>query len=271
MTDYSQADVQANGITIHYYRTGDKNKRPVLLLHGITDNGLCWPRAAQELGKDYDVIMPDARGHGRSTTTADFSLADMDDDVAALIRALKLDKPYVWGHSMGALTAAAFAAHHPHLVRAVVLEDPPLTDNPPAVQDEEQPATHGWEWLYESRALSRQERIARCRTSSPGWAEEELAPWADSKVELNIEAFEQAVQGVDRVHWRETYARIECPVLLVTADPELGAIITPELAREVVRLTGNVELERINGAGHNIHRERFDQTLEVVREFLSRT
>src|SRR5438094_9163294 len=129
MTAWSEGNVQANGITIHYHRTGGGNKPSILLLHGVTDSGLCWSRVAHDLEGSYDVVMTDARGHGRSGGIATgFSTTILADDAAAAIRALGLEKPYLFGHSMGARTAATVAANYPDLVRAIVLEDPPLTD-----------------------------------------------------------------------------------------------------------------------------------------------
>jgi pimeloyl-ACP methyl ester carboxylesterase len=280
MTAWSEGNVQANGINIHYYCTGDNNKPSILLLHGITDSGQCWPRVAHDLEGSYDVVMTDARGHGHSGTSgADFSIALLADDAAAVIRALGLEKPYVWGHSMGAITAAMVAANYPDLIRAVVLEDPPLMDKPPSqadvkkgfVTNEEQQAQYGWQWLFDLRALPREERIARGFTMNPNWAEEEIIPWADSKAELNIDILESALAAVNNVRWREVLSRIECPILLITGDPELGAIVTPEAAQEAARLWKNGEVAHIRGAGHNIHRDRYDETMAVVRAFLNRT
>ena len=39
---WTSGDVKANGITLHYYRTGNGTLPPVVLSHGYTDNGLCW-------------------------------------------------------------------------------------------------------------------------------------------------------------------------------------------------------------------------------------
>ena len=73
MTQWSEGDVSANSITLHYHRTRSNNQPPVLLLHGITDDGLCWTRVARDL--QGDIVMTDARGHGRSSDPgADFSL-----------------------------------------------------------------------------------------------------------------------------------------------------------------------------------------------------
>ena len=66
---WSEGDVFANGIRHHYYRTGG-NKPALLLLHGFNEYGLTWLRVAKELEQDYDIIMVDARGHGRSNGIA---------------------------------------------------------------------------------------------------------------------------------------------------------------------------------------------------------
>lgn len=56
MKTWVEDDVVANGVRIHYYRTGE-NKPPLVLSHGRTEKGLNWTRVAQSLEKDYDVII----------------------------------------------------------------------------------------------------------------------------------------------------------------------------------------------------------------------
>ncbi|GHO96400.1 alpha/beta hydrolase [Reticulibacter mediterranei] len=279
MTAWTEGDVQVNDITSHYSRTGDKSKSSILLLHGITDSGRCWSRMAADLADSYDVIMTDARGHGRSgISTEEVSISVLADDAAAVVRALELQKPFLIGHSMGAVTAAAVAANYPDLVRAIVLEDPPLFDKPPSQTDinrglmgttEEQSTPLGWQWLFDLRTLPREERIARGRVLNPTWAKEEIGPWADSKGEMNIAILEPALAAVDTFRWREIMARIQCPILLITGDPKLGAIVTPETARQAASLWKQGEAIHIAGAGHNIHRDRYDETMRAVTAFLN--
>ena len=237
---------------------------------------------AHELEGSYDIVTTDARGHGHSGGSATgFSIALLADDAAAVIRALGLEKPYVWGHSMGAITAATLAAAYPDLVRAVVLEDPPLMDKPlfqtPPDKElfqtgGEEQEQYGWQWLFELRALPREERIARGFALNPNWAKEEIIPWADSKAELNIDTLEPALAAVaNAAPWREIISRIECPIQLITGDPELHAIVTPEIAQEAAQLWKHGEVLHISGAGHNIHRDRYDETMTAVRAFLNRT
>ena len=110
MTDEWQAgDVAANGIHLHYTRTGGA-KPPVVLAHGVTDDGLCWSRVAEALAPRYDVIMVDARGHGRSQAPEqDYRLAAQAADMAAVIAALGLVRPAILGHSLGAAMALVLA------------------------------------------------------------------------------------------------------------------------------------------------------------------
>src|SRR5687768_5957568 len=118
--------VVANGIRLHYWRTGG-SKPPLVLAHGSSDDALCWTNLAKELTDRYDVIMFDARGHGLSDPPTAADPADVQaEDLAGLIKALKLEKPILMGHSMGSASVAWFAAKYPDVPRAVILEDPAL-------------------------------------------------------------------------------------------------------------------------------------------------
>jgi N-formylmaleamate deformylase len=280
MVAWTEGNVQANDITIHYSRTGDKSKRCVLLLHGITDSGRCWSRMAADLASSYDVIMTDARGHGHSgTSTGQVSISLLASNAVAVIGALELQKPFLVGHSMGAITAATVAANAPDVVGAIVLEDPPLLDMPPSQTDinkglvgtnEEQSTPSGWQWLFELRALPREERIARGHALSPTWVEEEIIPWADSKAELNIAFLEPALAAVNAFRWREIMARIQCPILLMTGEPHLGAVVTPETAQQAASLWKQGKVVHIAGAGHNIRRDRYAEMIGAVKAFLNK-
>ena len=63
MTSWMTGVCEANGINIHYLRTGGV-KPPLVLLHGLMGSGACWSPLARSLEADYDVVMPDARGTG---------------------------------------------------------------------------------------------------------------------------------------------------------------------------------------------------------------
>ena len=270
MADWFSGDVVANGIRIHYYRTGG-DKPPLVLSHGATDSGLCWTPVAKLLESDYDVIMPDARGHGLSEApVAGYNSEERAADLAEFIQVLRLEKPAIGGHSMGAQTSFYLAASYPGLVRCAILEDPVFRTEtaPPSEAEREARAAQMRKADEERKAMGREALIAQCRVQHPAWAEDELGPWADSKLQVSVN-FVGALRTPERLTWREALPRVTCPILLITADPEKGAIVTPEAAQKAVALQPLVKVVRLPGAGHNIRREQFAGYMQAVRSFLA--
>jgi pimeloyl-ACP methyl ester carboxylesterase len=118
--------VYANGIRIHYYHAGSNPRKPVMVMvHGVTDNGLCWTTLTWKLQDQYDIYMPDTRGHGLSDPFTPIDDADtLVKDVAEFVRAMKFEKPILMGHSMGAATVMRLGAEDPDLAKAIIMLDP---------------------------------------------------------------------------------------------------------------------------------------------------
>jgi pimeloyl-ACP methyl ester carboxylesterase len=117
------ADV--NGIKLYYEIHG--TGRPLILLHGgLGAIEMFGPNLAA-LASGRQVIGVDLQGHGR---TADIdrplSPALMADDIAALIKHLKLDRPDVMGFSLGGGVAVQTAIRHPEVVGKLVVVSTPI-------------------------------------------------------------------------------------------------------------------------------------------------
>ena len=267
MSNWVEGNLNTNGINVHYHRTGAPGKPALLLLHGVTDSGRVWVRVAHELEDEYDIVMTDARGHGQSDDlSGGFSLSMLADDAAGVIAGLGLQKPYVWGHSMGAITAVMLAANYPELVRAAVLEDPPLM-TPEAAAALAEAAEDQAQSYPDFRAMSVEQRLATAKTMNPNWHPDELPPWAESKAQFDP-AINQYIWSIMDNHWDEVMERIECPTLLVTGNPAAGAIVTPEVAQDATRLLKKGQVVQITGSGHSVHRDAYEPTMQAVREFL---
>ena len=111
----------------------------VIAVHGITANGLCWPRLSTELGRRHPgvrVLAPDLRGRACSPAAADHEgLAVHVGDLVDLARR-QTRPPVFLGHSMGAFVCALLAAGHPDVAAAgVVLVDGGLSFPIPAGVD----------------------------------------------------------------------------------------------------------------------------------------
>lgn len=122
---WSDGYVYANGARLHYYHAVPAPGKPVIvMIHGVTDNGLCWTTLTWKLQDDYDVYMLDTRSHGLSDpiTTADDG-DTLIKDVVEFVKVKGLEKPILMGHSMGGATVIRVGAEYPDLARAIVVLD----------------------------------------------------------------------------------------------------------------------------------------------------
>jgi N-formylmaleamate deformylase len=270
MLNYTQGDVNINGIKIHYYRTGG-NKPPFILLHGATDNGLCWTPVAEILAGDYDVIMPDAQGHGLSDRLdKSFSSKNHALQVVELMKQLGLVKPIIMGHSMGAGTTVDIASGHSELLKAVILEDPAWQIEGQITDEQREEMRKQREEMFQAsigyRKHTREEIIAECKVTNPRWSEAEILPWADSKLQFDPTLL-AAIQP--NMHsYVELVPKIQCPTLLIISD---GGIVSAETARHASKLwKAKTPLRwiQIKNAGHNIRREQFKIFCETLLSFL---
>lgn len=259
----------AHGLKLHTYRLPNIGKPPLILLHGMTDNGHCWPLVAEALLADYDLILPDARGHGLSDGPTNGYTPDLiASDLAALIQILELNPPIIIGHSMGAMAAASLAAMSPDLVKAIILEDPGWRAQTPPLKEKEQ-AKHIKKFqatILKHKSQSIDTIMRYSRRKNPTWAMAEWHPWAESKQQVNLNL--ASVMRETPLVWQEVAVKIKCPTLLITADPALGALVPPEVAAEFATLCPHAQTVQIAEAGHCIHREQFEPFMAAVRSFL---
>jgi pimeloyl-ACP methyl ester carboxylesterase len=112
--------LEINGFEMHYEDRGAG--RPLLLLHGGLGIGDDWRHVFPSDPGDYRVIVPDLRGHGRSTNPADtFTLRQCAHDVIALLDRLEIPQARAIGLSLGAKTLLHVATAQPARIEAMVL------------------------------------------------------------------------------------------------------------------------------------------------------
>ena len=96
--------VSVNGINLAYARRG--NGTPLALIHGFPLDSTSWNEIAPLLEDKFDLVLPDLRGFGQSTTVeTPYSISGMADDIAGLLDHLGIEKAALAGHSMGGYVA----------------------------------------------------------------------------------------------------------------------------------------------------------------------
>ena len=265
---WTESDLTVDGARMHYVRTGKGDKPPLVLQHGFSDDAWCWAPTARDLEADWDVVMPDARAHGKSARVTPGEEIDQAADLAGLMRALDLGPAVVGGHSMGAFIASELGARFPEMVRAIILEDAPWWIPQPGAEPRGRMGRQSpnAKWIFAMEGMTVDEVVAQERPKHPTWPDEALRAWCGAKLELDPAFFDLGGQG--RMDWREVAKALSCPVLLITADPAEGGIVTPEVAEMAVELNDNIRVVNIPGVGHHIRFAAYEPYMAAVREFL---
>lgn len=136
--------ININGVE-HYYEwiktssSREKSKPVMVFLHGWGGSGKYWETTAEELSEEFDCLIYDLRGFGRTSLpksksqgeksisqtsknlTSDYELVSYAEDLKVLLDVLNLDKVYVNAHSTGASIAVLFLNMYPERLEKAIL------------------------------------------------------------------------------------------------------------------------------------------------------
>ena len=271
---WTSDDIVINGRRLHYTRTGRGDKRPLVLVHGFSDNGLCWSPVAGELESDYDIIMPDMRGHGLSARVRPGEDVDMAADLAEIIHRLGLHQPVVAGHSMGAGVAYRLCVRFPGLAGALILEDPlwrvprPEPNAPPDRSAENSVVA----WAKDLPRHTLEELLEGYRRDHPDWPEELIRHMCESKKQLDQAIIDLLAEKMHagQADWMRTIRSLTLPLLIITGNEERGSLFAPAAAARIRELNPSVVIVNLPDVGHLIRFDNFPAYMHAFHTFLNR-
>lgn len=237
---------------------------PTVWLHGFTLDHRMWRPQVEYFVSQYRLILPDARGHGRSDVTpSGYSRADRVEDLLRLADILKIERFHLIGLSMGGSTAVGFALKHPDRVRSLTL------------------ISTGVAGYGAGKKLDRLDEIGR--KAGPTAARDKWMEWAlawyqePSRAAIGvfmremIEHYSGAVWAdpkrgrYPREYDLDRVAALTLPSLIVAG--ELDRVFIP-LARQLHRLIPGNQLIVYPETGHMVNLERPDQLNADLKVFL---
>lgn len=305
---WSDGYVYANGARLHYYHAVPAPEKPVIVMvHGVTDIGLNWTTLTWKLQDNYDIYMLDTRSHGLSDPIKAGDDGDtLIKDVVEFIKVKEFKKPILVGHSMGGATVIRVGAEYPDLASAIVVldagiggpgrsrgrgrrgpsdrgETPPRGDQghdaqrdrptpgPPSestARDNLSVNMFGTpETLVAQNNYRFDDLVATSQRRHPKWNMVDHQYWALSKKQYRG-AYSEEMFGVMSSSMRtgDSLAKIPVPVLILkaAAPPEVR-----EANQQTVSETPNVKLVHIDDAGHNLHHDQLDRTVEALSAFFA--
>lgn len=253
---------RANGINIHYLRTGG-NKPSIIALHGLTGNGACWSPMARALEQHYDIIMPDARGHGLSSAPLHgYTYQDHTNDVIELIRTLGIKSPYLLGHSMGGMTATMVANRLGSAISGIILADPTF------ISPEWQHEIYKSDVVEKHRQMlksSKEQLFAEAKAKHRYRASVIIEHMIDASLQTSANAFDVLIPP--NPEFDELIRNIYIPTLLVLGSE---GIVSAETARELHALNPDLEYKLLPDVGHGLPYDEPVRLAAIVDAFLKR-
>ncbi len=238
--------VPANGVRLHVeHHAGAAGAPALVFAHAFGGSSRTWHGVATAVGGAAPCAIPGLRGWGASEATeTGYAVADMADDLAALVAALGLERWALVGHSMGGKAALALAARRPAGLEALVLVAPsPPTPEP--MDDAERDRLRA-AWGDAAAAETTLGKVTACRP--PLLAREQFV--ADA-VRASRAAWMAWLDSGSREDVSEMAGEIAVPALVV-AGAEDGALGPDVQARETVARIPGARLETVAHAGHFI-------------------
>jgi len=107
---------------LHIYKSGAKNGKTILFLHGAGSNHTMWLNHIQALESRFNCFVPDLPGHGKSNHVAWTSIGYIGDELAKLIKS-KFDKKInLVGFSLGGSLSFYLLENYPELFERVLID-----------------------------------------------------------------------------------------------------------------------------------------------------
>lgn len=261
--------------------------RPLLLLHGFPENRYGWRAVAEALGAGWGALLPDQRGYGgspRPVSAGAYALDRLVADAIGVLDASGIDRAVVAGHDWGGVVGAALAARHPKRVERLLLANAPhpLALREALIEDPDQRAASGY-FAALAGAGAEPALLAagapalwdRFFGSSPHWAPQRSAMIADWLRPGTLAAMcrwygdnrwiSMAAETELDHGWSEAALFVRVPTLILWGMED--RVLLPHLADRSARFFEQVQIVRVEGAGHGIIHERPSAVAALLRDF----
>lgn len=254
-----------------YQILGDNTENRCVFLHGLMGSLSNWRKITSALKSQYQVLIFDQRGHGRSFQPKQgYTPYDYAGDLRNILAELEWDRIHLVGHSMGGRNAMAFADQYSGLLKSLVIEDIGVVRSPKADQRIRN-------FLSEIPTPFANKELAKSYFEGPFLQVEKANPVLAQYFYSNLVANDQG-----QMDWRfykegilksmelgreedfaQVLSRIPIPTLIIRGEH------SEDLLREdflkMCEFNPLIQGVEISGAGHWVH---FDQAQEFIKTIL---
>jgi pimeloyl-ACP methyl ester carboxylesterase len=244
----------------------DPAKRTIVFVHGAGLDHSWWGLQSRYFGyHGFNVLAVDLPAHGRSEGTPLATIEAMSDWVFALMKALKIEKASLIGHSMGSLIALEFAARYPQAAEKIVLIG---TAYPMKVGEafldaakRNDQAAYDMETIWGHAA-----QVPLGGNPNPGmWMYGDtlarLARLPAGVLHSDLSACNSYAGGMDAA------SKLKCPALFILGARDM--MTPPRAAQDLIKAIAGAKVVTLAPSGHSLMAEAPDATLDALIAFLA--
>jgi esterase len=244
--------------------------KPLIVVHGLFGSAVNWQTIGLKLSQDWTVYAIDLRNHGDSPHNPDFGYDALAGDLKGFMERHHIESAVLLGHSLGGKVVMTFADRFPEKTERLIVLD--IAPKPyPAAHREMLKAMID---LDPGRIKSRKEAFDALAASIPPPATRQfllksLPRGADGRYRwnINLDAIYRHLDELSRgPHLENRYPK---PALFIGGGE--SGYISEEDAGLIRRYYPDARIVIIDGAGHWLHADAQDRTIEAITHFLRST
>ncbi len=252
-------------MAVHVDGDGDA----VVMVHGLGGTSNTWTPLMPVLGR-HRAVRPELPGSGRSNRAhtlqaGPLTIQRLVEAVLRVCSALRIERAWFAGHSLGTIVCLHLAAQEASMVRGLALFGPVLA--PPDVaraplrQRAERARSEGMAGIADALTLAT--LSASTRETQPV----AVAAMRESLMGQCPEGYARTCEALADAQPADV-SRIDAPALLVTGDED--AIAPAQAARALAARMPRARVEILSRCGHWTTFERAAECQGLLREFLAR-
>ena len=250
----------AGTVELNYAEVAN-NKLPLMILHGGSAQWDSVEVLIEAFSAEFHIYAPELRGHGKSGWVADsYTLQNYTNDMLAFMQKQIGEPTILFGHSLGGIIALMLAARSPQLVKAVIVGDSPLSAATwLSILKQHADMIVPWRDLAGGR-YSFEEIVAQLGNE---WVAHNLVCLDPDTHTILIDEPERAAVGYENV-----LPLVQCPVLLIQADPHSGGLMTNEEVTGALPQLAQPTHVLLEGVSHVLQNEKPKLIIKTMRDFL---
>ncbi|MGG1677177.1 alpha/beta fold hydrolase [Neobacillus sp. NRS-1170] len=243
-----------------YLRMG--SGEPLVLIHGAGERKEGWFKQF-ELAKEYDLIIPDLRGHGANPTTDGISIPNYAKDILSLLDELNIENAHICGLSMGGTVAQEIYRQAPERCQSLLLVS---TFHYYFIVNKLGKFANLFRKARNSFFTSGQLQNIQARMSLYSCSKENTEALFGKVLSSNRETFDQVAEACMKIDNRELLPKIKVPTLIVGCQYDV--LLPLRIQVQMHQLIPNSELAIFKNSGHIAKIEYPQEFNQTLRDFL---